>query len=214
MTTTISGRGCRIEVALTFDSAISPTAVSKANPAVATLTSHTVETGDVGYWVVTDGMIELNEQAVYCTNTDANTFTMNGLNSTSYGTYSDGDLFLAATWATISESAAWNIPNATPEAQDDTRILDTQRRNVAGLMGAQDLTIDIRNAVINSTAMAFIEAASASGSGVLIRISKGTNVLRVVYGTPGRAGEAVSAGGLASGQLTIIVPRIPLKPNV
>ena len=55
--TTIVGRDCKIEVALTFDSPISPTAVTKANPGVATLTGHSVETGDVGYWLATSGMV-------------------------------------------------------------------------------------------------------------------------------------------------------------
>ena len=56
--TTIVGRNCKIEVALTFDAASAATAVTAANPAVATLTSHSVDTGDVGYWVVTAGMVE------------------------------------------------------------------------------------------------------------------------------------------------------------
>ena len=49
---------------------------------------------------------------------------------------------------------------------------------------------------------------------VLIRISKGGTVLRVLYGQPSLAGEGVQAGGLASGQISITVPGWVVKPNV
>lgn len=212
--TTIVGRDCKIEVALTFDAAISPTAVTKANPAVATLTSHTVDTGDVGYWTVTAGMVELDEQAVYCTDTDANTFTLNGLDTSGYSTYSAGTLILAATWATLSEAAGFTVGGGAANALDDTRLLDVKTRNVAGLLAPQDLTIDIRNPVTSGTALAFIENKAINTGKVLIRISKGSTVLRVAYGTPSLAGESVQAGALGSGQFSLIVPGWVLKPNV
>ena len=95
--TTIVGRNCKIEVALTFDSPMAPTAVTNASTAVATLTAHAGETGDVGYWTVAAGMVELDGQAVHITETDANTMTLNGLDSSLYSTYSAGSLVVGAT---------------------------------------------------------------------------------------------------------------------
>lgn len=212
--TTIVGRDCKIEVALTFDSAINPTAMTKANPGVATLTSHTVDTGDVGYWTVTAGMVELDEQAVYCTDTDANTFTCNGLVTTNYSTYSSGSLTLAASWGTLSESAGWAVGGGAAAALDDTRITDVKTRNVAGLLAPQDLTIDLRSPVTSGTALAFVEAAAVTGGKILVKISKGGTVLRVAYGTPSIPGEAVAAGALGSGQFNLICAGWVLKPNV
>lgn len=213
--TTIVGRDCKIEVALTFDSAISPTAVTKANPGVATLTSHTVETGDVGYWLATSGMVELDEQAVYCTDTDANTFTMNGLVTTNYTTFSSGPtLTLAASWGTLSESAGWNVGGGAASPLDDTRLTDVKTRNVAGLLAPQDLTVDLRSPVTSGAALAFVEAAAVTGGKILVKISKGGTVLRVAYGTPSIPGEAVAAGGLGSGQFNLICAGWLLKPNV
>lgn len=211
---TISGRDCKIEVALTFDSAISPTAVSKANPGVATLSSHAVETGDVGFWSVTAGMVELHEQAVYCTDTDANTFTMNGLDTTNYTTYTAGSLVLAATWGTVSEAAGYTVGGGAAAQLDDTRLLDVKTRNVAGLLAPQDVTIDIRNPVTSGAALAFLENKAVNSAKVLIRISKGGTVLRVLYGQPSLAGESLQAGALASGQISITVPGWVTKPNV
>lgn len=212
--TTIVGRDCKIEVALTFDAAINPTAVTKANPGVATLTGHAVETGDIGYWSVTAGMVELDGQAVYCTETDTNTFTMNGLVTTNYSTYSAGSLVLAASWGTISEAAAWSVGGGAPNPLDDTRLTDIKTRNVAGLLAAQDLNIDVRSPVTSGAALAFIEAAAQTGSSVLIKISKGGTVLRVAYGVPSLPGEQVSAGGLGAGSFGLICPGWVLKPNV
>lgn len=212
--TTIVGRDCKIEIALTFDSPIAPTAVSKANPGVATLTSHTVETGDIGWWSVTAGMIEMHEQAVYLTDTDANTFTMNGLDTSGYSTYTAGSLTIAATWGTLSEAAGWSIGGGAATQLDDTRLIDIKTRNVAGMMGAQDMTIDLRNPVTSGAALAFLENKAINGQMILLKISKGGTVLRVVYGQPSLAGESVSAGQLASGQLGITVPAWALKPNV
>lgn len=212
--TTIVGRDCKIEVALTFDSAIQPTAVSKANPGVATLTSHTVETGDVGFWSVSAGMVELDEQAVYCTDTDANTFTMNGLDTTNYSTFSAGDLTLAATWGTLSEAAGYTVGGGAAASLNDTRLIDVKTRNIAGLLAPQDVTIDIRNPVTSGAALAFLENKAVNSAKVLIRISKGGTVLRVLYGQPSLAGEGVQAGDLASGQMSITVPGWVVKPNV
>ena len=211
---TIVGRDCKIEVALTFDSAINPTAVTKANPAVATLTSHAVDTGDVGYWTVSAGMVELDGQAVYCTDTDTNTFTLNGLVTTNYSTYSAGSLTLAASWGTISEAAAWQVGGGAANPLDDTRLTDIKTRNVAGLLAAQDLSIDVRSPVTSGTALAFVEAAAQTGTSILVKISKGGTVLRVAYGVPSLAGEQVSAGALGAGNFNMICPGWVLKPNV
>lgn len=212
--TTIVGRDCKIEIALTFDSPLSPTAVTAANPGVATLTSHTVDTGDVGYWTVTAGMVELDGQATYCTDTSANTFTLNGLVTTNYSTYSAGTFTTAATWGTLSEAAGWTVGGGASATLDDTRLNDVKTRNVAGLLAPQDLSIDLRSPVTSGSALAFLEAAAVTSTNVLIKISKGGTVLRVLYGVPSIAGEAVAAGGLGSGQINVICPGWIVKPNV
>jgi len=211
---TIVGRNVKVEVALTFDSPISPTAVTKANPAVATLTSHIVDTADVGYWTVTAGMVELAEQAVYCTDTDANTFTMNGLDTSGYSTFTAGTLTTAATWGTISEAASYTVGGGAANALDDTRLMDVRTRNVAGLLAPQDLTVDVRNGVTQGSAMAFVEAAARNGTACLFRIAQGSTVLRVYYGVPSVPGESTAAGQLASGQFNVIGAGWALKPNV
>lgn len=212
--TTIVGRNCKVEVALTFDTALEPTAVTKAGPPVATLTSHGLTDGEVGFWTVTAGMVELDGQAFMVDGSDTNTFEMPGLDTTDYSTYSAGSATVAATWGTISEAAGYTVGGGASAQLDDSRLLDVKTRNVAGLLAAQDLTIDLKNAEIDGAAMAFINTKAQRGLPCLFKITKGSQVLRVAYGVPSLPGEQVAAGGLASGQFNVICSGWVVKPNV
>lgn len=212
--TTIAGRNCKIEIALTLASAISPTAVTKATSGVATLTSHTVDTGDVGFWTVAAGMVELDGQAVYCTDTDANTFTLNGLDTTLYSDYSAGTLTLADTWGLLDEAGGYAVGGGAAAQLDDSRLHLSKVRNIAGLNAAEDLTINIKTPEIEGAALAFLTRAARNGTSVLVRISKGSQILRVAYGVPSTYGEQVDVGGLGTGSFNIICPAYVLKPNV
>ena len=212
--TTIVGRNCKIEVALTFDAAAAFTAVTKASPAVGTLTAHSVETGDVGYWVVPAGMVELDGQAVFLTDTDANTATMNGLDATLYSTYTAGNLYVGATWGLLDEAGGYAVGGGAADQLDDSRLHLSKRRNVAGLNAAEDITINLKTPEVEGAALAFVTAAARNGTSILVKITKGTRIVRVAYGVPSTYGEQVDVGGLGTGSFNIICPAYVLKPNV
>lgn len=212
--TTIVGRDCKIEVALTFDSALTVTALTKADPGVATSTAHGLAVGEVGYFTATAGMVEIDGQAAYVSAQDTNTFTLANLKTTNYSTWTEGTFIAAATWGTLSEAAGYTVGGGAAAQLDDTRLLDVKTRNVAGLLAPQDVTVDIRNPVTQSSALDFIETAARDGASCLFKITKGGTVLRVFYGVPSVAGEQTQAGGLASGQFNVICPNWVLKPNV
>lgn len=212
--TTIRGRNVKVEVALTFGSPVSPTACTKANPAVGTLTSHTLSDNDVGYWTISAGMVEMDGQAVHIMDTSANTFTMNGLDTSQYSTYTSGTLTPASTWGTLSEAASVAIGGGAANALDDTRLIDVKTRNVAGLLAPQDMTVDVRNGVTHTSAMAFIEAAARNSTSCLFRVSQGSTVLRVYYGVPSVPGESLQAGALATGQFNVLGAGWAVKPNL
>lgn len=212
---TITGRNCKIEVALTFDVAITPTAVTKASPPSVTLSAHGLTDGEVGYWSsVTAGMVELHEQAFMVDNSATNTWEMPGLDSTDYTTFTAGSVIMAATWGTLTEATGYTVGGGAADQIDDTRLNESKRRNIAGLLPSQDLSIDIRNQEIDGTVLAFIEGKAKRGLPILVKISKGSQVLRVAYGTPSIPGESVASGAGATGQLNIIVPQWVVKPNV
>lgn len=65
-------------------------AISQANPAVVTANSHGFSTGEQVYINSVAGMTELNGKRFTVTRIDANTFSLQGVDSTSYMPYSSG----------------------------------------------------------------------------------------------------------------------------
>lgn len=66
------------------------TAVAKSNPCLVTSTAHKMETGYITYLNGIVGMTELNYTFFRVTKIDANTFTLDGIDSSSYTTYVSG----------------------------------------------------------------------------------------------------------------------------
>jgi hypothetical protein len=160
--------------------------------------------------------VEAHEQAVLTDNADTDTFELAGLNTTNYSTFTAGDLIAAASWGVITEAYNYSVPDASASPIPDTRLSDVKERNVAGLLGPQDLTIQIRAPETMSTGLAYVSSQAIAGGKVLIKISKvstGT-VLRVAYGEPSLPGESVDVGSGGTGSFNLIVPGFVLKPNV
>ena len=215
--TTIVGRNCKVEVALTLAATAAPSAITKAYPPVVTKTTHGLSDGAVGFFTIPSGMIELDAQAFMVANKSTDTFEVAGLDSTDFSTFAAGASVvytMAATWGTISEAAGYSIGGGAADQLDDTRLVDTKRRNVAGLLPAQDVTIDVKNQLVSGTAMQFIERKAQTGGYVLMKITQAGTVVRVFYGSPSLPGESASSGQLASGQFSVTVPQFALKPNV
>jgi hypothetical protein len=216
--TTIVGRNCKVEVALTFGTPVTAgaTAITKAAPAVVTDAAHGLLDGAVGFWTITSGMIELNEQAFMVDNKATDTWEMPGFETTDYSTFvsADSTYTMAATWGTISEAAGYSVGGGAANQLDDTRLTDTKTRNIAGLLAPQDVSIDVKSGEIDGAAMLYIAQKARAAAPVLFKISKGSQVLRVFYGVPSLPGEAAQAGALATGQFSVTVPGWVIKPNV
>lgn len=80
--------GSLVALASGYDAAITTTAVSNANPAVATVASHTLVTGD--FIEVTSGWSRLDMKIVRVAATTATTVTLEGINTTSTTIYPAG----------------------------------------------------------------------------------------------------------------------------
>ena len=214
MATSITGRNIKIEVALTTASAITVTALTKANPGVATATAHGLADGAVGYFVAAAGMVEIDSQAVMVSGSVTNSFNCAGLDTTNYTTWTAGTFVPAATWGTLTEAGSYDVGGGEAQALPDPRLLDVKVRSVPGQLAEQNMTIGVTQQEINGTALTFVEAAAKTGTKILMKASKGSQVLRVWYGTPSIPGESVSAGGLGTGQFNVICPGWVVKPGV
>ena len=88
------------------------TGVTKANPAVVTATAHGFANNDVVLFKSVGGMTQLNGHRYAIQNVTANTFELQGINSTGYGTYTSGGtaesygyaFYLGITLGTLGEA--------------------------------------------------------------------------------------------------------------
>ncbi len=73
-----------------FQATKAVTGATKANPAQITVVAHGYTTGSTVRLKNLGGMVELNDRLFTITSTGANTFTLNGVDSTGYTTYTSG----------------------------------------------------------------------------------------------------------------------------
>jgi hypothetical protein len=211
MSTVVKGRGVRVELGATYGSAIPVTAVTLANPGVATSTSHGLADASVGYFDGVTGMVQLNGQGIRVDAPTSNTFALQGLNTTAFPAYNTGNFYPVLTWQTLAEATSYAIGGGDAEKLDVTTLLDVIRQQENGLLGAQTLTMDTLALTTPSVAMQLVEASAQVGAKMMVRITHPDGSVRVGYGEPSFPGEDVGQGAVGKGTLSFSVKGIVLK---
>lgn len=164
------GTNMSVAVQQTLGSDLTVTAVTLANPGVATSTAHGLSNGDIVVFDVTDGMIELDGQAVRVANVTANTFELEGLNTSSYSVWSAGVANEVTAFSTLSSAQNVTMPNPAPAKIDTTRLIDKAKQYVYGLPDAPDGSISGLFSP-GTTAEGLIIAATNSNARIVFRIN-------------------------------------------
>ena len=138
---THKGRQCRVEIASTFGAAKTVTAVTKALPAAVTSTAHGLTDATIGYFDTAAGMDELLGQAASVNNVTTNAFDAEGLDATSFGTFTSGTFTPATAWVTLSNATNYEIGGGAAEKLDATTLLDNIRQEQAGLLASQTVSL-------------------------------------------------------------------------
>jgi hypothetical protein len=81
-------------------------------------------------------MGELDGQAVRVANVTANTAELEGIDSTSFGTFTSGTAQQVSAWDTFSLATSMSSDAQTPDEIDITTLLDTQKKIAYGLLSA------------------------------------------------------------------------------
>ena len=207
----VKGRGVRVEIAATYSGAKTVTAVTLANPGVATSTAHGLANDTVGYWTVTSGMPQLNGQATRVKNQATNTFELQGLDTTNFSAFSAGTFTPVATWQTLAEATSYSIGGGASEKLDVTTLLDTTRQEEIGLLPVQNVTMNIIAQDTPSAAMLLLESAVQTQSRVTVRITLANGAVRVFRAEPSVPGEDVQQGAIGTGSLEFAVKGFVLK---
>ena len=198
------GRGVRLEVALTYLTADTVTAISLATTGVATAAAHGQANGDIGYMNNVTGMSQLDGQAVRLANVTAGTFELEGIDTTSYAAFTGGSLVVANTWATISNAVDFQIGGGEAEKLDSTTLLDLIKQEENGLLAAESVTINV-NADPLLSAMQRVRTLALTSARSLFRVTlaDGTNIYW--NGEPSIPGFNLQKGQIATGGFQVSV---------
>jgi hypothetical protein len=166
----IIGSNVTVEVQQTLGSNLAVTAITKANPGVATLMSHGLTTGDVIVFNVTAGMVELDGQACRVIVDSSSAFQLEGVNTTNYSTYTSGTANEVTAFQTLSSAQNISMPNPAPTRVDITTLINKVKQYTYALPDAPDGSI---SGLFNpgGTAEGLIFTATQNNAEMVFRIS-------------------------------------------
>jgi hypothetical protein len=181
----LQGKNVRIEMQSTLGSDLTVTGVTKASPGVATSTAHGLANGDVVVFKSVSGMTELDGQAVRVANVAANTFELEGLDTTNFGTFVSGTANEVTAWTTIGQVQSIEAEQANPNRIDVTTLADNEKQYVFGLADTANITL---NALYDPSLASHIAIKAASDANA-------ARTFRFTFGTPKVIGNFYVTGG-------------------
>lgn len=205
MGTPLIGRNVRIEVSKTEVAAKTVTAVSLANPGVASSAAHALTDGSVGYFNAVTGMVNLEGQAVRVDTVLTDSFALQGINTTGYPAFTAGTFVPVTVWSTLSRAGAYEIGGGAADKIDTTVLLDTIKQEANGLLAAQTVKIDLKLETTDEEALSLVTAAALSQAYLVFRITLADGAQRVFRGQPSLPGENVGQGALGTGSFDVTV---------
>lgn len=174
------------------------TGITKANPGVVTATAHGMSNGDYVFLTVS-GMHQLNNRVARIANVAANTFELEGIDTTLFETFSSGTAEGITFGSTITTATTINAGGGDFDFIDTTTIHDNAKTQIPGLSNSSTFTMDHIWDPADTGLLALKAAYDAQG----IRAFKFT------FGTGGRimvfagyVGANLLPGGQAQGLVT------------
>lgn len=172
------------------------TAITKASPAVATSTAHGLANGEYVYLDVT-GMFEVGQRVFRVANVTANTFELEGQDTTTFNTFVSGTAQLVTFGASMTTAQDVSFSGGEPEFADVTTVHDNVRRRVPTVVSSMSATI---GALYDRTDPAQIELGKATTQktqrAIRLRFSNGNKLVGAAY---------CSAAGVPTGSAQEVV---------
>lgn len=195
-------RNSKLEVEASLDTAKTITAITKANPAVATSTAHGYTNGDV-IVIAAEGMTEIDGLVVRVAAVAANTFELEGINSTNFGTFTSGTAREVLTWQTVADATQVNFGAGSAEQLEKTTLVDRTKRFEAGLPDQPSVSVNLFADPINA-AQVLIETAGRDGTKLGFRYTRKTGRVTLFGGTPSTIGEDHNVGQMVTASFNVI----------
>ena len=205
MTTPLIGRNVRVEIGKTEGAPKTVTAVSLANPGIASSTAHALLDGSAGYFNAVSGMVNLEGQAARVDTVLTDSFALQGINTTAYPAFTAGTFVPVTAWSTVSRAASYDIGGGDADPIDTTVLLDSIKQNANGLLDAQTVKIDLKLDTTDDEALGLVRAAALSQAYMVFRITLSDGAQRIFRGQPSLPGENVGQGALGTGSFSVTV---------
>lgn len=203
--TSIVGRGVRVEIGTVEGAAKTVTAVTQANPGVATSAAHGLAAKSVGYFASVSGMVQLEGQAARLANVATNTFETEDIETTDYPAFTAGTFVPVTTWATLGRITSYSKGGGEGEKLDDTVLLDDIKQELQGLLGAESMTFNLNPQTISDSAMTKVRQTARKAGYLVFRITLKDGNVRIFRGQPSLPGEDVQKGAIGTGSFGVTV---------
>ena len=153
------------------------TAITKASPPVVTSTGHGLTNGTYVLLLIS-GMFELNEVVARIANATANTFELEGVDSTTFNTFVGGTAQAITFGVSMSTVQGVTASGGEPEFADSTTIHDGIRKRAPTVVSSMSMQLDSFFDPGNAALMELARATrSKTQRAVQIRFSDGTRMV-------------------------------------
>jgi hypothetical protein len=201
------GRGVRVDIGITEGAAKTLSALTAANPPVATSNAHGLSAKTLGYCQDMDGMEQLEGQSVRFSAVDTNTLTLEDLDTTDYNAFVAGEIVPITAWSTLVSSTGYNKAGGDSNPLELTVLLDDEQQFEAGMLAAETVTFTGRMETISGTAMAKIRSVARAGEFLVFRATLKDGSVRHFRGQPAIPSEQLDVGAVGSYSFTVQVKR-------
>jgi len=189
-------------VAVVFQSALAAadtiTGITKANPGVGTATAHGFNNGD--YILLTiSGMYQLNGKVVRVANKTTDTFELEGVDTTSYETFTSGTAEVITFGNSITTATSMSASGGDFDFIDTTTIHVNTKTQIPGLANPATYTFDNLWDIADAGQVA-MKAASDAQAQRAFKFTFGTGGPIMVF--TGYVGFTGSPGGNAQDKVT------------
>lgn len=195
-------RNCRVEVQKTLGTPVTVQSISLASPGVAGATGHGFTNGDVVVLSAT-GMSEVDGQVVRVSAVSTDSFSLEGINTTNYGTFIAGTATKVTAWSTLAKAQTLEAGQASAERRDAMVLLDTEKQYVYGAAETPEITANGLSD-LNSESIQIVIAAAETNAALAFRVTfVGQSAVRVFRGLVTQPGESISVDQLVTSGFSI-----------
>lgn len=166
----IPAQGTTLVLGATATAVTGFTAISKANPAVATKTSHGMTTGTVVKVSGATGMTEINNRIAIVQVLDVNTVALGGIDSTLFATAATAGT-LTPTACKVNGMESYQNSGAAASQIPATDLDSTQQEIMSGLSGAGTFSISVQKSFTDDGQRACEASAQTSGVPILMTLT-------------------------------------------